>query len=102
MRPRPAPSAVRTAISVSRDAARTSNRFATFAHAMSSTKPDRANMVCSARRTSPMIWSASGFAAPRNSALLSGNCFERRSATEATSRNRGFRRHARLQSRRSP
>ena len=45
MRPRPAPSAVRTAISVSRDDARTSSRFATFAHAMSSTNPTAPNIV---------------------------------------------------------
>lgn len=38
MRPRPAPIAVRTAISRLRSAARASIRFATFAHAMSSTK----------------------------------------------------------------
>jgi len=34
---RPAPSAVRTAISLWREAPRTSTRFATFAHAISST-----------------------------------------------------------------
>ena len=40
IRPRPAPSATRTAISVRRDAARPTSRFATFVQAMSSTTSD--------------------------------------------------------------
>ncbi len=39
MRPRPAPSASRTAISFCREVDRASSRLATFAHAMSSTTP---------------------------------------------------------------
>ena len=54
MRPRPAPSASRTAISRWRFVARASMRFATFAHAMSSTNATarehdehhRANVAC--------------------------------------------------------
>ena len=42
IRPRPAPMAVRIAISRLRPVARTSNRFATFAHAISRTRLDRA------------------------------------------------------------
>ena len=41
IRPRPAPSAVRTAISRARAAPRASSRFATLPHAISSTRPDR-------------------------------------------------------------
>ena len=47
-RPRLAPSAVRTAISFCRDAARASSRFATFADAISSTQPTAQSSTTSA------------------------------------------------------
>ena len=51
-RRRAAPIASRTAISRFRDAARASIRFATFAHAMSSTQATAPNNTKSARRVS--------------------------------------------------
>ena len=52
MRPRPAPSAARTAISRCRAVARASSRFATFAHAISSTSVTAPIIVNTMRRTS--------------------------------------------------
>ena len=54
MRPRLAPSAVRTASSCCRPSARTRNRFATFAHAISSTMPTVPSSTHSTRPTSPI------------------------------------------------
>ena len=51
MRARAAPSAVRIASSRARALPRASSRFATFAHAMSSTKPTAASSTSSAGRT---------------------------------------------------
>jgi hypothetical protein len=48
-----APMATRTAISLERTAARASSRFATFAHAMSSTKATDAIISISTGRTLP-------------------------------------------------
>ena len=58
--PRLAPSAVRTANSCCRVSARTRHRFATLAHAMSSTMPTVPNTIQSRRLTSPMMSSDSG------------------------------------------
>ena len=55
MRPRPAPIAARTAISRLRPVARTSSRFATFAHAMSSTRPTAPSRIHSVVWTSRTI-----------------------------------------------
>ena len=60
MRPRLAPSAARTAISCCRASARDSSRLATFAHAISSTKPTAPSSISSDRRTSPTTCSCSG------------------------------------------
>ena len=60
IRPRLAPSAVRSAISLRRDAARASSRFATLAHAISSTRPTAPSRTKSARPVSPTISSCSG------------------------------------------
>ncbi len=59
-RSRLAPSAVRTAISFERAAARASNRLATLAQAMSSTNPTAPSSTSSAGRTSPTARWASG------------------------------------------
>ena len=56
----PAPSATRTAISFWRAVARVSNRFATFAHAMSSTSVTEPITTNTARRTLPTTDSTSG------------------------------------------
>ncbi len=55
--PRPAPSAMRTATSRARAAARESSRLATFAHAMRSTNATAASSTTSGRRTSETIHS---------------------------------------------
>ena len=60
-RARPAPSAVRTAISFRRDSALASNRLPTFAQAMSKTNPTAPSSTNSAGRTSPTTSSCSGF-----------------------------------------
>jgi hypothetical protein len=52
------PSATRTAISFSRASARASSRFATFAQAISSTKPTEPASTKSVRRTLPTTWSS--------------------------------------------
>ena len=59
-RRRPAPSAVRMAISFSRTDARTSSRFATFAQAIRTTTPTAASSVSSDGRAPPTICSRSG------------------------------------------
>ena len=60
MRQRLAPMAFRTAISRERDAARASRRFATFAHAISSTKPTAASSTSRDARMSPTKYSRRG------------------------------------------
>ena len=62
MRPRPAPMAARTAISRLRVVARASSRFATFAHAMSSTKLTAPSSSQSVGRTFATSASRSGSA----------------------------------------
>ena len=61
-RSRSAPRAVRIATSRVRPAARASNRFATFAHAMSSTMPTAVSSSISAGRTRPVTIVAIGTA----------------------------------------
>ncbi len=73
-RERPAPRAVRTAISLSRAAARASNRFATFTHAISSTKPTAPSRSQNALRISPTIASCRATAVMPTPSLLSGYC----------------------------
>ena len=58
-RQRLAPSAVRTAISVCRPAARANRRLATFAHAITKTHPTAPNNTHKARRTRPVRCSCS-------------------------------------------
>ena len=60
MRLRPAPSAARIAISRRRIVARASNKFATFAHAISSTQPTAPSNTSSDVRTSPTTVSLIG------------------------------------------
>ena len=59
-RSRVAPSAVRTAISFERVAARARSRLATLAQAMSSTNPTAPSSTSSAGRTFPVAWMLSG------------------------------------------
>ena len=86
IRPRPAPSAVRTAISVSRPAARTSSRLATLAHAMRSTNVTAPNIVSSVPRTSPTSDRCSSSAVPPKFAFDFGNSCFSRAPTAAMSR----------------
>ena len=73
MRPRLAPSAARTASSCCRPSARTSSRFATFAHAISSTMPIVPISTHSADPTSPIT---SAFSSRKfGSSLASSNIF---------------------------
>ena len=72
-RPRPAPSAVRTAISLSRAVARTSRRFATLAQAMSSTNATAPSMMSSGFRMSPTVNSCTVARWARRSRNSSGN-----------------------------
>ena len=58
--PRPAPNAIRMAISFLRPAARASNKFATFAVAISNTSPTTASNTSNAVLESPSISRASG------------------------------------------
>ncbi len=73
MRPRPAPSARRTAISRWRFVARASMRFATFAHAMSSTNATAASMISIIGRTSRATFSRNGSSQPVQPLLVSPN-----------------------------
>ena len=68
---RPAPSAVRMAISDPRAAARARSRLATFAHAISSTKPTAPSRSSIALRMSPTVASRSGTAVNPRFALSS-------------------------------
>ncbi len=61
IRVRPAPSAQRIANSRFRPVARTRSRFATFAQAMSRTRPTATAITSSDDRTSPTIVSRRGF-----------------------------------------
>ncbi len=70
-RPRVAPSAVRTASSRCRDAARASNMWATFAHAMSRTNETAARRTTSGVRMSPTTFSLRG--SSTTSRLVPGN-----------------------------
>ena len=79
-RRRPAPSAVRIATSFSRTDARTSSRFATFAHAISTTTPTAASSVRSAGRIAPTTCSCSATTSADSLALESGYCSASRSA----------------------
>ena len=69
MRRRPAPMAIRSAISRARPAPRISERFATFAHAISSTHTTAPNSTSRAGRTSPTSTSRSGRSATPNCAF---------------------------------
>ena len=60
-RRRPAPSAVRIAISFCRAAVRASSRFDRLAQTISMTTPTAPASTQSARRIRPLTWSASGF-----------------------------------------
>ena len=64
-RPRLAPSAVRMPISRSRADARTSSRFATFVHAINSTRPTDPMSIRSAGLMSPTYSSSSGLISTR-------------------------------------
>ena len=61
IRPRVAPTAARTAISLPRTDARASNRLATFAFAISKTQTTAAKRTYNAVRTSPINCSRNGF-----------------------------------------
>ncbi len=63
-RRRPAPSAVRIAISFCREAVRASSRLERLAQTMSITIPTAAASTHTAVRMRPPIWSASGFTLP--------------------------------------
>ena len=98
-RPRPAPSAARTAISDSRAAARASSRLATLAQAMSSTKPTAPSRTSTERRMSPTIASCSGYVVMPTPSLASGYWRARLRAERLDFRRRLLRRHAGLQPR---
>ena len=83
IRARPAPSAARTAISCSRSVARASSRFATLAHAISSTNPTAPKITSSACRTPPTTCSCSGTMFTPQSACRSG-CSSRSRAASAS------------------
>ncbi len=83
---RPAPRAVRTATSDTRDAARTSNRFATLAQAIKSTNMTAPSIAQSGASTSPTICCRSGTAATPIPASSFGNAWAMRLATVLRSR----------------
>src|SRR5205085_2667059 len=85
MRTRPAPSAVRIAISFERDAARASRRFATFAHAIKSTKPTAPSRTRSDVRKSPTKSSCRETRRARRRASECGYWAARRPAVAVTS-----------------
>ncbi len=60
MRPLPAPSAMRIAISLDRDVARLKSRFAIFTQAIKSTRPTATSSRSSGNFTSPVIVCCSG------------------------------------------
>src|SRR5437867_10279182 len=100
--PRPAPSAPRTAISCRRLVARASNKFATFAEAISKTSPTAPNMIHRWLLKSPTRSSLMGVTIASTFLLLSGNCFSNRSAIVRKSASafddgepRTFRQHSR-------
>ena len=72
-RPRPAPSALRIAISVSRADARTSRRFATLAHAINRTSTTAAKMTYKGFFRSPTVHSCTLTICARRSRYISGN-----------------------------
>ncbi len=73
-RQRAAPSALRTAISVSRADARASSRFATLVHAISNTNPTAPSSSSTASRMLPTVASWSGTAVIPRPSLCSGYC----------------------------
>ena len=78
MRQRLAPSPARTAISFLLELARASNKFATFAHAISSTKPTAPRQYQNGRRISPVSCVRSGTTLTPQLVLNSGYCCARR------------------------
>ena len=72
IRPRPAPSAARTASSLARPVARAISRFATFAHAINNTRPTAPNSSISVGLESPTSCSRSGTTAAPFPTLLTG------------------------------
>ena len=73
-----APKAVRMAISLRRASAFATNKFATFAQAMSRTNATAPNNTSSAGRMSPTIWSRSGTTIAPQPLSSSGYCCSRR------------------------
>ena len=99
-RPRAAPSAARNAISLVRPAARASIRFATFTHAMSSTKPAAPISTQSALATPPTMCCCNG----SNATLAwggydSGKLRHQAGHDSVQLRMGALRRHTRLQAR---
>ena len=80
MRERPAPNAVRTATSFSREAARASSRLATLAQAISSTKATAPSRTSSAGRTLPTNCSRSGTTSALHPVWYCGTSCARRAA----------------------
>ncbi len=101
-RPRPAPTAVRTAISRRRASDRAISRLATLAQAMSRTNATAAISVSSAGRSAPNSSTSSGLTStPRFSLVLRVGAFELpRDAVQLGLRARE--RHARLEPRQRP
>ena len=85
IRPLPAPSAARTAISRFRAVARISKRFATFAQAISKTKPTAITNTHNDERTSPIIASRNGCTAKPSCASSTPGYFRRNSSAESLS-----------------
>ena len=85
IRPRPAPSAVRTAISRVRVVALPRSSVAVLAHAISSTTPTTPHRRYSVRRTSPTSSSCRRTAVTPRPLLLSGYCCSRRAAIVVSS-----------------
>jgi hypothetical protein len=83
IRSRVAPRAVRSATSRARAAPRASNRFATFAQAMSSTNATAADPITSSGRTSLAISSRSGMTRAPQPAFVTGKSTALRAASEA-------------------
>ena len=102
-RPRAAPSAARIASSRMRPDARASRRLATFAQAMSRTTPTAPSRMRSAWRTSPTIFSCSGWMAMPRPPLLSGkrrdwsSVIAARSARASSGRDAGLQAADRLE-----
>ena len=78
IRPRLAPRAARTAISFCRETPRANSKFATFAQAMSTTKPTAPSRISSALRISPLNCVLKGTRVTPQLVLKSGYSFSRR------------------------